>query len=460
MLFSKTCLALSLAALLAGCSMTPTYQKPAMNMPAKWSQKAVATGTAVAADAIWWTRFGSAELDQLIARALAGNHDIGAAIQRVEQARAQVKQAGASRRPTLGVSASLSRNLNSGNLGQDNQTNVEGLLTAGYEVDLWGANRASITAAMAGLDQQRFQREALDLTVESEVASDYFQVLALKDRLRIAQSNLEASRNLLQLVQTQYSQGAATALQVAQQQSSLASGEAQIPQLKQQMQALEHALAVLTGQTPEGFKVLAQGLDSVNLPTIDSGQPDRLLERRPDIRAAEAALRGANADVGIARAALLPTLDLSASAGLSGIVSGGTNTVASLVAQLIAPLYRGGELQGQLSQARARLAELVEDYRQTVLVSLQDVEDAQTAIQYGHQRLSYLSTAATSADQAYQLARLQYEAGSVDFLSVLTAEQSRLQSDDSLLQARADQYVNAASLFKALGGGWDTKKSG
>lgn len=443
-----------MSALLAACSMVPTYQKPAADMPDQWSPQTMQTNPTAQAGQDWWRQFGNPELDRLMSQALANNHDLGAALQRIAQARAQVRVAGAGSRPSLGASASASRSHNSSGVNNGN-TDYEGLLSASYELDLWGANRAAVTAANAAVDKSVYDQAALALTVEAEVASDYFQALALKDRIQVANSNLSAAEDVLKLVQAEYRQGATSALEVAQQETTLYNDRARIPQLTQQLSNLEHAIAVLIGQAPEGFHVQAESLASVGLPVIDAGQPSRLLERRPDIRSAEAALRAANADVGIARAAFLPTLDLSASAGLSGLITGGASTVTSLVAQMTAPLYKGGALQGQLAASRAKLAELVQTYQQTVLSALRDVEDAQTAIHYGRQQVDLLQKAASSARQAYHLARVRFKAGSVDFLSVLTAEQSRLSADDALIQATADQFVNAASLFKALGGGWN-----
>lgn len=442
---------------LSACSVTPTYQKPVVTLPEKWSPESANVAHDVQAGREWWSHFGNSELDSLVSQALARNHDLKAAMQRVAQARAQVRVAGAGLRPSLGASVSATRSHNSG-AGSDGKTSYEGLLSASYELDLWGANQASLSAAEASAEKSVYDQAALALVVEAEVASDYFQVLALKDRIGVARRNLAAAEDLLKLVRAEYAQGATSALEVAQQETTVYNDQAKIPQLMAQKVNLEHAIAVLIGVPPQGFSVTSGGLDAVSLPKIGAGQPSTLLERRPDIRSAEAALRGANADVGIARAAFLPTLDLSANAGLAGVITGGASTVASLVAQMTAPLYKGGELRGQLAVSKAKLAELVESYQQAVLAALQDVEDARSSIYYGHRQVALLKRAAVSARQAYHLARVRFKAGSVDFLSVLSAEQAQLSADDALLQAQASQFVNAAGLFKALGGGWDIRE--
>src|SRR3954471_4169415 len=303
---------------LAACSLTPAYTRPDVQMPAQWDRSGEGRGGDVVA-AGWWKRFGNAELDELIAQSLAANHDLAAAVSRIEQARAQSKIARSALAPTVGASASASRDRReTKNARVSDNTSTQALLSVNYELDLWGGNAANAKAADARLKATVYDCDAIELVLQADVAANYFQILALKDRLAIARKNLDAAQQLLSLVQVRADNGAATALDVAQQRTTLLNIQAEIPSLEQSLGQTQTALAVLLGRAPQGFAVRGQSLAEVKLPAVDAGQPAALLERRPDIRTAEARLIAANADIGAARAALYPSINLSAAAGIEG----------------------------------------------------------------------------------------------------------------------------------------------
>lgn len=442
-------LALALPLALAGCALTPTWQRPAVPVPAAWDD---AAGTDAAVSATWWQQFGSEDLNRLMAEALANNRDLAAAASRIEQSRASARISGAGLLPSVGVSANASRNRT------DNSGSNSDRATASisYELDLWGGNSARRQAALARVDASRYSRDASALVLQADVAQQYFSILALRERLDIARRNLAAARELLTLVETRYENGAISALDVAQQRTSVLSIEAQIPGLEQSLKTALHALAVLLGKPPQGFAVADAALSDLSLPDIRPGQPSSLLERRPDIRQAEARLVAANADIGAARAALLPSLDLSASAGLTGFVTNGASTFSSLSAGLAQTLFAGGSLRAQVQLSEATRQELVDTYAQTVLVSLQEVQDSLVGVESSARETALREQTVTQASETYELSRLRYEAGAVDLLTVLDSQRTRLSAEDSLVQSRLARQVAAVTLFKALGGGWQS----
>ena len=447
--------------LLASCSMTPEYRAPEVVVPAAWDgagqDGAVPAPTAAARDEAeaWWRRFGNTELTSLVEMALSANQDIAAAEQRIAQARAALRSAGASLSPTLDGSGGLSR-LTAGDGASDADTAWSGSLRASWELDLWGGIRAAVDAARFGVDRARFEREATALTVQAEVADAYVLALALKDRLRIAADNLDAARQTLTLVETRVTEGLSPPLELAQQQATVATIEANIPALQRQLRAAETALAVLTGRPPQGVRVAGTSLSELALPAPAAGQPADLLVRRPDIRAAEASLRAANADIGAARAAFLPSVTLSLTGGVSGVLTGGTTTALDLASGVAATIFSGGRLEGALEQAEATEAELIAGYRQSLLTAFKDVEDALVAADSSARRTDLLTVAADRAREATRVSREQYVAGTADFLAVLDSQRSQLSAEDSLVQADSDRFSAGIGLFRALGGSWQT----
>ncbi|WP_169577528.1 efflux transporter outer membrane subunit [Sinimarinibacterium sp. CAU 1509] len=443
---------------LAACSLTPSYQMPDAKLPSYW--ETVKEGTAQVADTRWWLSYHSDELDQLMQQALAANHDLAAAVSRIEQARASLRSARSVLLPSAGLSASASHDRRRADdvttTSEDSQAGV----SIAYELDLWGANRAAAAAADATLAASRYSRDSVALVLQAEVASTYFQLLSLRDRLVIAQRNLDAAQELMRLVQVRFDNGAATALDVAQQRTTLLGIQAQIPSLQQSVNETRHALAVLLGQVPQGFDVVGASLAELNLPTIDPGQPSALLLRRPDIRMAEAQLMAANADIGAARAALLPSLDLSASATATGLISGGSATVASLAASLAQTIFSGGRLRAQVALTEATRQTLAETYAQTVLTGLQEVEDSLSLLDTSLERTDLLAQTAEQAREAYRLARVRYDAGAIDLLTLLDSQRTQLSAEDTLVQAQLTQINATAQLVKALGGGWSDAVSG
>ena len=314
------------------------------------------------------------------------------------------------------------------------------------------------SAALASASASRYDRETVDLTVMSDIADTYFSVLALRDRLRIARANLASAEQTLQGLQTDEEAGTSNALDVAQQDTVVATVAATIPPLEQQERQQVDALAILTGQTPQSFEVASKSLTSVAAPAVTAGVPSQLLARRPDVASAEAQLIAANADIRAARAAFFPTIDLTASGGfestaLSTLLEPGRR-VFSVAAGLTQPIFHGGEFLGEYRLSQARYEELLADYHKAVISAFGNVEDSLAAVQDTGNQLQREQAAADKARSAYGMAQDQFHAGVVNILTVLSTETSLFSAEDALAQAKLAHLTALVGLYNALGGGW------
>ncbi|MBU0799988.1 MAG: efflux transporter outer membrane subunit [Alphaproteobacteria bacterium] len=440
--------------LLSGCALSPDYQRPSVDVPAQWSVAETGSPTVIARD--WWAEFESAELNGLMNAALNQNNDLRAGLQRVEQARAGLRIAGASLLPSASASGGATQSRTNPAQGSaSSATSLRAGVDISYELDLFGANRAGVNAANAGLEAQQYNQEALALVVMGDVAAGYFQILNLRERLVIADTNLANAREVMRIVNARVREGMESDLELAQQTASVASNEAARETLVQQITNAENALAVLLGQLPQTIAIEGGSITALTIPAIAPVLPSSLLERRPDLRAAEAGLVAANANIGIARAAFFPSLSLGLGQSLSTPGFGDpATTVLSLAAGLAAPLFQGGRLEGGVEQATARQLELAENYRKAVLVAFQEVEDALAAERAAQARETALQTAMTQAQRAYRLSKSRYDAGAIDFQTLLDTQNAQLSAEDNYAQARLARLNAAIDLFKALGGGW------
>ncbi len=458
-----------LCVLLAGCSLIPAYNRPEVNAAADWKNgTSGADSQAIAPD--WWKSFNSAELNRFMAEALDQNNDLRAALDRIEQARAQEEIAGAALLPSLDASgdASVSRSKATGSghgttaIAAGNKArytrNASLGLNASYEVDLFGANRATAETAEAGYKGSVFDQQALALTTMANVADAYFLVVNLRERVAISRKNLESFEDILRIVNARFEAGASSALDVAQQKTSLATAQASLATLQKQEAQAENALAVLLGRTPEALTVQADSLQDLSVPDLAPTQPSALVARRPDVRSAEQALIAANADIGVARANFFPSLNLGAGLSLAStsFTGGPLTTVVSGTSSLLAPIFSGGLLEGSLWQTKARKAELVENYRKSVLTSFQEVEDALASVKAASAREDALKEAVAQAQKSYSLSRELYNSGAVDFETLLNAQQAMLSTEDTYAAVRLERLEASVDLYAALGGGWQS----
>jgi NodT family efflux transporter outer membrane factor (OMF) lipoprotein len=321
-----------------------------------------------------------------------------------------------------------------------------------YELDLFGANRAKAGAAEDRLLSVAYKHDALALVIMGDVAQNYFNVLNLKERVRIANDNLKATQDLLKVAKARFQTGARTQLDITRQETQVARATAAVTALEQELALAQNALAVLVGEPPQSFNVSEKNINNLRLPSPSALQPAALLERRPDVESMEALLIAANADIGAARAAFYPSVNIGPSLLLAANPSASALTLA---ASIIAPIFQGGRLDGNLDRVTARQKELVENYQQTVLVAFQEAENALTKVQKTLERENALRQAVTKAREAYDIAKNQYSLSVIEFQDVLDSQRMMLESEDQYERARYETLIARIDLFKAMGGGWN-----
>lgn len=444
-----------LAFMLGGCSLVPDYFTPETPTAKSWSQPTDLMASQVSAD--WWKNFGSPELDSLIQQAFTKNNDLLASVRRVEQSRANLRIARSGLFPSLGIDAGTSNSRTHPDTGATFTENSVGAAAGiAYEVDLFGRIDSAAAAAEYNLKSTQFDSDALRLVVAGDVASHYFTVINFRERLAVADRNITIAQDVLRIVQAQLDAGRTSALEVAQQSSELASAKAARSAIARDISLSENSLAILLGEAPRTISVAANDLDAVAIPSIATGQPADLIARRPDVAAAESRLQAANANIGAARAATFPSLSLSADASVAAAGLGNpATTVLSLTSSIIAPIFEGGKLESGVKLAEAQKLELVENYRKTVLAAFREVEDALADLRAGKEREASFATALKEARTSYEISKMRYEAGGIDFQALLDTQRTLLTAEDSYTQSRLARISSAIELYKALGGGWE-----
>ncbi len=453
---------LSSVALLGGCTGHPDDMAVVRPVTPQATWSAGNDAAAVWPQADWWQGFNTQELLALLAEARQANTDLARAALRLRQAQLREVQAGAALLPSLGASANVSRQQNGGwgdsTVPSQGRTSAGLGLSASYELDFWGRNRASDTAARVDTEISRLDQETVALTVTADVANTYFQVLALRDRARNAEENLTLAQRVLAVVESRFRNGAATALDLAQQQASLVSQRAAIPSLRQQELDATLNLAVLLGRQPQDMAVTAGGLGGLGLPVTGVGVPADLLERRPDLKGSALALISAGADIVAARAALYPSANINLSgnlsgSGLSSLVSAPT-AAANLGLSLAQSIFDGGSRRAAVQIAEAQKLQLIETYRANILTAFSDVETARGAARNAETQRKLQEESVRLAREVFRLAETRYREGQVDLLTLLDAQRSLLSAQDSLTQTRLAELQAAVALYRALGGGW------
>ena len=414
----------------------------------------------------WYDEFGSPELHALIEQAAGNNLDLGMARARVTQADARARQAGAAILPSIDVGGNGNYLAGRSANGSAHETDWAALLSASYEVDFWGKNRATARAASRLADASRADRDTVALTTLAGVADSYFKMLSLRDRLGLAILNLNAAQKLLDVVQARFDVGLANPVELAAQKAALAAAGLVVPEFRQQEAEALAALALLLGRAPEQFSVESQSLESLLEPRIGSGLPSELLVRRPDVFMAEANMQAANADLLAARAALLPSLTLTASGGVqnpalnAAVISlSGVGPTLNLGAALTQSIFDHGRLRAVRAEAQAKDEELVVAYRAAILSALVDVESALSALDHLQQARALQEENVSQSERAFEGASLRYKAGSGDFLTVLEAQRTLYAARDQYSQYRFARFQAFIALYKALGGGWQAPKT-
>ncbi len=449
----------------AGCSsLKPDYQRPATALPGAYSAPAV---DAAVSDT-WWQTFGDPQLDRLVAEALEKNADLAAAAARVAEARALAGVTRADQLPQVWVNGAGSRYRVSGDNPQIppgiNLENGNYRLTANlsYELDFWGRYRNASAAARAELLASEAGRQSVRLGLTAELVAAYLDLTGFDRQLAIARETLSSRREAVRLQRLRFEAGTISELDLAQAEAELAATEAAVPALDRAVRQTENRLAVLLGRVG-GTIERSTGLDGLAVPEVPVGLPSLLLARRPDVVAAEHRLVAANARIAVARAAYFPSISLTAYAGsesqqLSNLLGSGTG-IWNLALGLIQPIFQAGRTTRQVEAARAREQQAVAAYVKAVQSAFAEVEDALAARRTGVTEREALGRQVEALDRAHRLAQLRYEAGDSSYLEVLDAERSLFAAELSLTEARRAELAAAVTLFKALGGGFDTEAS-
>ncbi len=454
-----------LAFFLTGCSVGDDYQRPETAQPVSWND-GVASGEWPSAE--WWRGFNAPSLDDYVRQASQANLDLAAAEARVRQADAQVKIAGGALLPSVSAGGGASRShnpvskgSNSSKSGSDSvQTNTYSAnLSASYEIDFWGKNQAAVDAARATALGSRFDRQTSILTVQSGVATTYFTILGTNERLRVARENLRNAEEVLAAIQDKLRAGTATELDLAQQESQVASTRTAIAPLEQTLRQNTNALAVLLGKLPEDVAIPAKDLSGLTVPEVKPGLPSQLLQRRPDVRSSEQALINTNATIAEAQAALFPSISLTGQYGYSSSVLHSlfdpASTLWNIATSLTQPIYKGGVLEGGVDLAKSKWDEAAATYQKTVVSAFSDVENALVALQKTTEEEQSQLVAQQTAKRAYEIAQDQLRGGTADITTVLNVQKTLFAAEDNLAQARLNRLLAAVALYKALGGGWD-----
>jgi NodT family efflux transporter outer membrane factor (OMF) lipoprotein len=450
--------ALCCAGLLSACSVAPTYQVPATPAPASFKEAGALWQGAQPNDAIdrgdWWTLFADEPLNQLAAQVQINNQNIAAAAAAVQQAQAALRLEQAGLMPT--VNGTLGQTRQGGSQSSGNGSASLGI-SAAWDADLWGRLRESVSAAQSSAQSSEADLAGARLSAVGSLVQTYFRLREADAEMRILQQSIEGYQRSLQIVQNRYDVGVEARTAVLQAQTTLTTTQASVESLRQSRQTYEHAIAVLTGQAPAQFDLPAVAWN-VTVPQVPGIVPSTLLERRPDIAAAERAVAAANAQIGVAQAAYYPSLSLSGSLNRSGSNIGNLFSASGLLwslgASLSQSIFNAGATTAQVDSARAAHAARTASYRQSVLSAFQAVEDVLSNVAALNAQLPLLQQSLDSAEKVEQQMLNRYKEGQVPYTDVVTAQATALSARRSLIQLQLNQQLAAAQLIQELGGGW------
>ena len=443
--------------LLGGCfNLSPTHERPPMPAPLPGEYKEengwkTATPMEGMERGPWWEMFGDPSLNDLMRQLNAANQNIAVAAANLRQSRAQVSSARAAFLPGVSLPASATRS--GGSTGPSSSSYSFGL-SAQWEISFWNAVPA-FEAAKAQAEATAADYAAMRLSTQAELAQNYFQLRTLDVQLSLYESTIAAYAKGVQLTRSQYQGGTVTPADVAQAEAQLASAEAQLASIENQRAQLEHGIAILTGQTPSSFSLTRAPL-TARIPAVPTGMPSALLERRPDIAAAERRVAIANEQIGLARAAWFPSLSLGGSIMEQG--AGWLTApvqVWSLGPTAALSLFQGGKRLADSDAAQAGYEATVASYRQTVLQAFGDVENNLSALYFLEKEAAAQERAVMASQAALRLALSQYKGGMTTYLQVITSQTTALTNERSAIQVQGQRLNAAVGLIKALGGGWN-----
>jgi NodT family efflux transporter outer membrane factor (OMF) lipoprotein len=463
----KRLLIILLPALLGACSIKrigPDYRAPAVPLPAQFKE---ADGWKVAqpADASpresWWHVFNDPLLDELTPRVAVSNQNIAASVAAFQQAQALVAQQRASLFPSLSLNGAATRTNVATAVTPLRRVRVD--LGAAWEPDLWGRLGRSVQGAEASAQASAGELATATLSAQGELVTNYLLLRHADSQRHLLEAAIADYQRVVTITENRYKVGVAPKTDLLQAQTQLSNAQSDYTGLLSQRAQLEHAIAVLLGEAPSNFTIPTSHEWRIAVPELPMVVPSELLERRPDIAAAERRVAAANEQIGIARSAYFPSLNLTGSAGgfaatAPGLLSNPTS-IWSLGVALSQPIFNAGLTKGRVAGAEAFYEQEVALYRQTVLAAFQSVEDQLIAARVLAEQETLLATAATAATQAQEQVLNRYRAGQVSFLEVVIAQTTALSARRTLLQAQSNRQVASVALIKAMGGGWGTALS-
>lgn len=449
-------------ALLAGCTVGPNYKRPVVATPTTWKEATITTNATVFPPE-WWQVFNDTELDSLETQAVEANQDLKRAVAHVTEARALARVSQADLYPNLSANGGYTRSRLSENRANAPQQGFEsddlsGSFDLSFELDLWGRVRRSVEAAKADATAAATDLEVVLLTLTADVARNYYQLRSLDNERQVIEATIALRKDTVQLQETRSQAGLINEVDVTRARTELANVEAELHAITRRRAQVEHALAVLCGQPPASFSVNARALD-IAPPEIPAGLPSSLLERRPDIVAAEHNLAAASARIGVAKAAFFPTIKLTGAAGLAsadlGTLVEAPSRIWSIGPSIHLPIFEGGRNRANLKAAEARHEQNVAIYRGAILNAFREVEDSLSDLSTLAAEGEAVNRALVSARDTAALANERYQKGLTSYLDVVDAQRAALQAERQDTQLRGQRAVSTILLAKALGGGWE-----
>lgn len=459
----------------AACASGPNYQRPDAPLATNWQQYPE-FHVAAPADTLkkdgWWQIFSDAKLDQLSQQALQNNQNLKTAAARLEQARAQASVVSANLFPQVGLQAGATRAKTSADrplaaYGSVNQSTVQDSyqfgFAASYELDMFGRIQRSIESAKASAEQAASDYENARLVMLAELAADYFNLRELDAEISVVREGVASQQKAYDLIKARHDLGAASGLDLAQQQAVLDTNRTQLELLQTQRSQFEHAIATLVGTPAPDFALAQQEFNNV-VPAIPIGIPADLLQRRPDIASAERAVQVANANIGVARAAYFPTLIMQTNGGWNSNtfsqLFNAPSILWSLGANVAQTVFDGGKTNANVRFAEAAYSATVSGYRQSVLVAMQEVQDGVSGLSVLERAAQQANASVASAQRVLNLANDRYSGGLDNYLTVITAQQTLLANQRLATQIHGRQLITSIALIKALGGGWQMGTGG
>lgn len=465
----RSLLLFPLGLVLSSCVVGPAFKRPDDKLPAKWKEGQASTKPQPLPDE-WWRAYGSTKLNELVKQAITANQDLAAAKARVETARALigVKRGDWFPQLNLGGSAGTQR-LSASSFGANlpaqfgdvssllNRDYFKTSVEMSYELDLWGRVKRGVEAATSTARASDENLAAQRLLLATEVARNYFLLRSLDQQVKVIEETIALRAEAMKLQKSRFDGGMANEMDVTRARTEHELAKADLAATQRQRGSTEHALATLCGASPAEFRVSAT--DGSNTPpSLAAGMPSTLLQSRPDIRAAEASLQAACAEIGVAKASFYPSFKLLGSGGFDGVQASTfldwENRVLSIGPSVSLPIFQGGKLKANLRAAKSQYEESLAKYRQTVLIALREVEDSLLDLKMLAVQREAIAAAHKAADETSRLARVRYEKGLASYFEVVEADRTVLTTKLALAQLDGQQMVSNVLLAKALGGGW------